>query len=297
VAPEEDGDYLPLDPEGPFAFLEAADRDGLVALLRSWSALPDAADREWAMRRLAWLGDPASAKQIVAFVRSAPVADDGGSPMAWLSRTGGPIVEAYLRGVVADDAAEPARRVHALADLAVLYGATEAEVSALELFDGPESTAKALRALVLDRRPGAAIEAARAAVEDPGERSVPTETGERALAGDPAARRDLWESFRVGRYRWICYENDWNALTLGYDPVTYPQLLTELETNCCRGGHVARMFERLMGADTLSYQPEGMDATPRRRAATWLALYGGRFVKSRLAGDGTPDEGWTSAAE
>jgi hypothetical protein len=118
-----------------------------------------------------------------------------------------------------------------------------------------------------------------------GEPSYPEVLGQLARLGDVAARRELWSGFRAGRYRWICYENDYDALTIGRDPVTYPALLAELESNCCRGGHVARMFEELMGDDALDYQPHGQDATPARNAREWLRLYGGRWVWSPIAGD------------
>jgi hypothetical protein len=68
-----------------------------------------------------------------------------------------------------------------------------------------------------------------------------------------------------------------------------------LESNCCRGGHVARMFEELMGDDALDYKPHGQDATPARSAREWLRLYGGRWVWSPLAGDPCAFGGWIPA--
>jgi hypothetical protein len=116
--------------------------------------------------------------------------------------------------------------------------------------------------------------------DKPHEVGIPTLTGQLAAAGDERARREMWSAVRVGRYRWICYENGYDGLTLGYDAQTYPFLLYDTEGNCCRGGHVARMFEAMMGGDHLSYRPHGIDGTPARNARRWIDLYGGRFVFS-----------------
>jgi hypothetical protein len=86
---------------------------------------------------------------------------------------------------------------------------------------------------------------------------------------------------RAGRYRWICYENEYSVLSLGWSPEAYPQLLDELQSNCCRGGHVARMFDVLMEkGDPLSWEPLFQDATPARNARVWLALFGGTWRRA-----------------
>ena len=91
------------------------------------------------------------------------------------------------------------------------------------------------------------------------------------------------------------HEDDSEALTFGRNPATYPALLAELESNCRRGGHVARMFEELMDDVALDYEPHGQDATPARNAREWLRLYGGRWVWSPIAGDSHAFGGWIPA--
>ena len=113
--------------------------------------------------------------------------------------------------------------------------------------------------------------------------SVPTLTGQLAAAGDERARRELWSAIRVGRYRWICYENEHDALTLGWDAQTYPFLLYDLEGNCCRSCYVGFMFENLIGKRDLDTNPHGIDGTPARNARRWVDLHGGRFVRSRFS--------------
>ena len=79
---------------------------------------------------------------------------------------------------------------------------------------------------------------------------------------------------------------------MGWDPSTYPALLSDTESNCCRGGHVARMFEQLLGDDALDFMPKGQDETPMRNAREWLRLYGGTWIRSPIGSDWSVSGSW-----
>ena len=88
----------------------------------------------------------------------------------------------------------------------------------------------------------------------------------------------------MGRYRWICYQNDNDALSLGRSPEALPFFHYESETNCCRGGHCDRLLGEMMG-DThlLGFLAYGEGATPMRAGRWWMDLHGGRFLPSQLS--------------
>ena len=135
------------------------------------------------------------------------------------------------------------------------------------------------------------------------ELSCPSALGLLVLAGDTRARAELWSGIRAGRYRWICYENDDDALTLGWSPATFPQLVEELHTNCCRGGHVARLFEKHWaggwGPKIGWSAGEGLSGGPVVGLRTALELGGGSWVRVAFE---WPDErtigpGWRPVVE
>lgn len=333
-ARDDDGEEAMPEPSWPdryelFAFLHSAAPVPTIDLLRTWLRGSDPEPRRFALSALLVIGDPESAPLLVEALADWDPEIDGEESEVWhLSRSASPVVEEFLRRTVEDPDAEAGRRMACLRELAILYGlpgdtAWPSRLTLVEPAELDPATLGRVTALVLDRRPTEAVlESFRG--EDPdrladlsalgsmtgsvaarnflrglarrrGERSYPEVVGQLARLGDVAARRELWSAFRAGRYRWICYENDYDALTLGRDPATYPALLAELESNCCRGGHVARMFEERMGDDALDYRPHGQDATPARNAREWLRLYGGRWVWSPIAGDPYGFGGWIPA--
>jgi len=290
-----------------FAFLHAADPGGVTALLRGWTTHETPAVRHLALRFLASIGDPASAPALLRYIHTCR----GKKRPDWLplplARSATPEVVSFLHEVVSDDKADADERNAACRELAMLHGlpdreawpssleATSAEFTALvgEILAG--RPAQGLVNFCRGRDDSARVPidllgaltgsaAARTYLRELSTRrisfSYPTVLGQLARLGDVPARREFWSGVRAGRYRWICYENEYAALTMGRDPSTYPALLSETESNCCRGGHVARMFEELMGDDALGFEPRGQDATPVRNARAWLRLFHGRWKQS-----------------
>ena len=109
--------------------------------------------------------------------------------------------------------------------------------------------------------------------------------GEKAAAGDAAARAEFWSAQRAARYRWLHYETDPVIHTLGRDPSVLPHWVMDLDANCCRvsDGLASEVFEEPFGTPHL-YDSErtGLGQALSDRAKTWLELMGGRFVWSPL---------------
>lgn len=115
--------------------------------------------------------------------------------------------------------------------------------------------------------------------------SYPRLLGQLVLAGDRAARAELWSALRAGRYRWVVDCLDRATHTLGDDPATLAHWIEDLESNCCRiGGCLDQIFEYGLGVKTYlnGIHEHGVGEPPSRRVRTELSFYGARFVWSPL---------------
>lgn len=304
------------------SILHAADPAGVKALLRTWARSENGELRWFALDMLQAIGDPESASLLLESLPDRTArSPEPEYIFRDLGRSGSPAVERLLIERIKNPDTHEALRRDCMRELAILYGLPGPD--AWPYLDPEEDPTRmaALAEQIIARRPlvgvvefmrgqvpekidlpvlgslaGSAV-AREFLTELAGRRgscSYPEVLGQLARLGDEKARRELWSGIRAGRYRWICYENEYNALTLGWDPATYPALLAETETNCCRGGHVARMFEELMGRDALDYRPHAQDESPIRNAREWLRLYGGRWTRTPFGDDMFRAGPWTS---
>jgi HEAT repeat protein len=273
------------------AFLEASDPARFRDLLREWTMSAEPAVRDLSFALLMATGEVACAARIVEWLRGpAPQVEWTCLPFR---RCPTPEIEAYLRAVAADEGRDESDRFHAREELdamgadpvtalARIRATPELETAAFDAGSLGTEEARAFLRELLARR---------------GSVSYPTVLGHLAKTGDVKARRELWSAVRAGRYRWICYENDQEQLTLGNDPQTFAGFADHLETNCCRAGYVAHYFKDMTGlSDVPDYEPLGQDGTPMRVFSRWLDQWGGRFVPTPFD-TGTCDGKWTLAPE
>jgi hypothetical protein len=307
-----DGDdllaWLALDRLG--AFLETGAPDAFRAALRR-IASRDGGAADVALDWLLRIGDPESADRLIE--RSEAT----GAPCVTLARTRSPRVrehfERALRKAQAspDDPYESAYARSLVAGLAVLHGIPEDAASA---FDS-DLTQEQVDA-VLDGRPVDALVSilrdllARAdpddpdvpgpqwagnvgAVRDPRIREGLLDvrrrrdldcawwaTGQLAAQGDTAARAEVLQVIRDGRYRLIDDDGEPFPLTLGWDlAATLPHWIDELETNCCRACVAAQVLE-----ETIGFRDGSQIRTDAERAREIWEAAGGRFAPSRILG-------------
>ena len=283
------------------AFLDGADRDRLLSCLRRWMSTGGPLEQRFAVQALIHMGDSASEPALLRWLASHPEEGDESVPFWHPARGSCPALDAYLKRrsfeFRAADFAFPwtdPRGITAwlltllsggVAQRLVAWGIPVAAIA--QEFRDESGEGYDMTPFEPPRDPPSEwitfLEGLR---EKPHLVSVPALLGQLAALGNSRARREFWSAIRAGRYRWICYENEPVALTLGWDRQTLPYWLHELEGNCCRGGHIARMFEDLMGEE-FGFKSHGVDGTPARNVRRWIQLHGGRFVPSSFSDVGT----------
>lgn len=302
----EDGSDASLLPDPrEAAFLDIAAPEEFRTLLREWAAAEDGEQRTWARIALLRLGDPVAGPMLAAWVEEGGGEEEGEeSPLYLLARIPSPEVEALLRARAAKEPWD----AEGLVAYAALHGFQGWSLAGV--ISDPDETLPdpALRAefrrLVLEGRPVdalAAVLAARpdheggelGAVDDPRVRAHLEGLRDRrapgkhrhaveqlALAGDAAAREELWSAYRAGRYRWVD-EGDYDTMTLGWDLSTIPFWIGELESNCCRFYKPAWVLDNRFGIDPFDFQKSL--AIPADVLRRWWARCGGRLRRSPLA--------------
>lgn len=301
-----------LDPR-EVGFLEVAAPEEFRAHLRERAAEPLEPENPAAGEALAWLlrwGDPPSGARLAAWVeaRRAEGEEFEGS-LGLLARSPCPEAEALLAGLAAGEG-WPHEALSAYADLHGFEGGSLGFI----LFNHEESLPdpalrEEFRRLVLAGRPMdalAAVLAARpdhegwdlGAVDDPRvrahleglrDRRSPGlhryATEQLLLAGDAAAREELWSAYRAGRYRWID-EADREPLTLGDDLSTLPFWIGELESACCRFYKPAWFLDNWFGIQPFDFQGDrDTDSlvVPAAVLRRWWDRVGTRLRWSRIA--------------
>jgi hypothetical protein len=275
------------------AFLFSVSPERTRVLLRSWARRPEPELRDWARRALLLVGDPAHAKDLLAWLGR----DDR---VAILGRSDSPEVRTWLR-LRARQAEDPWDRAEAVRVLARLQG-WPAHVPLNRPDDeeapGPDA------ALILAGRTEEAIRAwpwtrwLADLESDPATAPVRRRLGRRAQAGDRRARAAFWSALRCGRYRWIHYVFENDVHTLNRDPQTYPHWLADMDSNCCRisdgmaYGVFGMPFLEPAGWDQHSLYDVvhggGIGRPPSQHALALFRLTGGEWVWSPIHDDWWP---------
>lgn len=277
--------------EEVLAFLHAADAERLTALLSYLVLSEDDDDTAWqdvALDCLFLLGDKRHVDRMLA-----RYGDDGCVDADSAKRIDGPVLRAWLAARSQDEDLKPAVRADALDVLAVLEGWP---LPTFDLDEFPE----AKQAEVAEWVRQGLIDRVRAAYPEPealtGDHrwrasQVWVQLGYRAVEGDTQARAAFWSACRAGRYRWTHNNFDETLHTLGRDWATYPQWISDLDSNCCRvsDGLADALFERGLGmGDLYGTEKAGFGRPLSERVWEWFDLQGGALGWSAILGRWIP---------